>query len=129
MTSYSPYKIIAISCSTALSIIYSSIVCAQTNSDNTGGELFTQCSTCHSLKEGENKIGPSLFHVVDRKAGTSNGFRYSSAIKNSQIIWTKDSLNEFLENPQKILPGNRMPYSGMSKEQERFTLIDYLAKQ
>jgi cytochrome c len=123
------YKFHILQCLALLLAIHSNIACAQDRNIASEEAIFTQCSACHSLKDGDNKIGPSLYHLIDRKAGTSTGFRYSSAVKNSQIIWTKDTLDQFLENPQKILPGNRMPYSGLENKKDRETLIDYLTSK
>jgi cytochrome c len=110
-------------------VLYLPLTLAYANTDKEGEALFASCAACHSTKEGENKIGPSLFQVLDKKAGANNGFRYSSAIKNSGLTWNKDTLNVFLENPQKILPGNRMPYSGMSNDSDRLALINYLSSE
>ena len=63
---------------------------------------------CHSLEKGINGVGPSLFGVIGRKAGSEAGFAYSAALKNSGIVWTDDNLKEWIAGPQKMVPGTMM---------------------
>ena len=76
---------------------------------------------------GKNKMGPSLFAVVGRKAGSGTGFVYSEAMKQSTIEWTPDKLDAFIKNPKQRVPGNKMPFGGMSEDQERDDIIAYLS--
>ena len=91
-----------------------------------GQKAFQECAACHSQKQGENGVGPSLFGVVGRKAGSVSGFNYSNAIKNSKLTWTAQNLDAYIANPQKKVPGTNMPYGGMSDAQQRAALIAYL---
>jgi cytochrome c len=91
-----------------------------------GEKLFAVCKTCHVAEKGVNRVGPSLWGVVGRKAGTVEGFKYSPANKNSGITWTEDNLFQYLAAPQKFLPGTYMAYSGMKPPQDRADLIAYL---
>jgi cytochrome c len=91
-----------------------------------GEKLFTVCKTCHVAEKGVNRVGPSLWGVVGRKAGSIEGFKYSPANKNSGIIWTEDNLFAYLAAPQKFLPGTYMAYAGMKPPQDRADLIAYL---
>jgi cytochrome c len=93
---------------------------------NQGKIKFQECVACHSIKPGENLLGPTLFGVYGRQAGTGESFRYSNAIKKSGVTWDADSLNKYLENPQLFIVGGRMPYSGMADEEGRKNLIAYL---
>ena len=93
-----------------------------------GEKLFEQCHACHSVERGTNDVGPTLFGVFNRKAGELDDFRYSPALKRSGITWTAQMLDEFVADPQKKVPGNRMPYSGMPDGRERGDLIAYLQK-
>ncbi|MES2753615.1 MAG: cytochrome c family protein, partial [Pseudomonadota bacterium] len=68
---------------------------------------FLTCQTCHSLDEGVNKIGPSLHAVVGRKAGQIANFAYTPANKDSGITWTEEKLFQYLENPQRVVPGTK----------------------
>jgi cytochrome c len=94
----------------------------------TGAALFNRCALCHSAtKGGGNKIGPNLFGVVGRKAGTYPGFSYSAAMKNSGIVWTSPKLDAYLVAPQQIVPGNSMPFAGIADAPQRANLVAYLA--
>ena len=87
---------------------------------------FTTCMTCHSIDPGVNKIGPSLHGVVGRKAGSIDGFSYSAANKSSGITWTEAKLFQYLENPQRVVPGTKMTFPGWSDPQKRADVIAYL---
>jgi cytochrome c len=93
-----------------------------------GKALYEQCAACHSLKAGEMLLGPSLHGVIGRKAGALDEFRYSPPMKRSGIIWTRETISTFLDDPQKEIPGNRMPFSGMPEAKDRDDLLDYLAQ-
>ena len=85
------------------------------------------CATCHTIEAGVNKIGPSLHNVVGRKAGEIPGFIYSPANKNSGITWTPEKLFQYLEAPQRIVPGTKMTFVGFpSDPQKRADVIAYL---
>ena len=91
-----------------------------------GKQLYEQCAACHSLKAGETLLGPSLAGVIGRKAGALDEFRYSPPMKRSNITWTRETIGTFLAEPQKDIPGNRMPFSGMPEAKDREDLLDYL---
>jgi len=93
-----------------------------------GEQRFTDCAACHSLMPGANNIGPSLAGLFGRKAGTTADFRYSPAMRQSKITWTPQLLDEFIADPQKLVPANRMPYSGMPNAADRADLVAYLQK-
>ncbi len=100
--------------------------CADDQADQ-GKHLFQQnCSICHSPEEGHNKIGPSLFKVVDRPAGSIDGFNYSDANRHSGIVWDLPSLDRYLKAPQMMVPGTRMTFPGLKDDQERAAVIAYL---
>jgi cytochrome c len=91
------------------------------------GEFTQDCAICHSAMEGKNKMGPSLFAVVGRKAGSISDFSYSEAMKQSGIDWTPDKLDIFITAPKQLVPGNKMSFGGISEEQERADIITYLS--
>ena len=91
-----------------------------------GRSVFKGCAACHATDHA-NRVGPGLGGIVGRKTGTAPGFRYSNAMKNSDIVWDDKFLNAFLESPQKAVPGNRMPYPGLKDATDRADLIGYLA--
>jgi cytochrome c len=100
---------------------------AHAEGDAARGEAkFQDCAACHRLDAGVHNIGPSLHGIFTRKAGELPDFRYSPAIKRSGIIWTPETLDKFITNPQAMVPANRMPYAGMPSADDRADLIAYL---
>ncbi len=92
-----------------------------------GASIFNRCAICHSNeKGGPNKIGPNLFGIVGRKAGTVPGFSYSAAMKSSGIVWANAKLDAYIESPSTVVPGNNMAFSGISIAGQRADLVAYL---
>jgi cytochrome c len=92
-----------------------------------GASVFERCAICHSnTKSGPNKIGPNLFGIVGRKAGTYPGFSYSSAMTKSGIVWTDAKLDAYISSPQTAVPGNKMPFAGIANNNQRADVIAYL---
>jgi len=91
-----------------------------------GQKLFEECAACHSTKAGASGVGPSLAGALGKKAGENPDFRFSPAMKRSGITWSASTLNDFIADPQKIVPDNRMPYAGMPDAKNRADLIAYL---
>jgi cytochrome c len=87
-----------------------------------------RCRTCHSVREDDNRLGPSLHKIVGKKAGASSGYAsYSQALRNSGVEWSEDTLSKFIADPEALVPGNNMkPYAGISDEQERKQIVEYL---
>jgi cytochrome c len=85
------------------------------------------CRTCHSMKEGDNRLGPSLAGVVGRKAGTLSGYQYSSSMQNSGITWDEATLDKFISNPDQVVNGNKMkPFSGIADAAQRNEIVAFL---
>ena len=93
-----------------------------------GQKKFEECQACHSLDRNAESVGPSLYGVFGRKAGTLADFRYSPAMKRSGIAWSSEGVDAFIVDPQKVVPANRMPYAGMADAGDRADLIAYLQK-
>jgi len=93
-------------------------------SNDLGKKVFKKCKSCHSFTK--NKLGPSLGNIIDQKAGAVEGFKYSKAMMNSDIIWNDCSLDSFLKKPRKYIKGTKMRFSGIKKESHRKALIEYL---
>jgi cytochrome c2 len=91
-----------------------------------GEQKFIECGACHSLKAGVTIVGPNLAGLFGRKAGSLTDFRYSPAMRRSGITWTAQTLDEFIADPQKSVPANRMPYAGLTGAGDRADLIAYL---
>lgn len=91
-----------------------------------GKQVFNQCRACHSLKEGKNGIGPSLHGIFGEKAGTVPGYNFSRAMKSSDVLWNNSTLQKYLTNPQRFIPGNKMPFPGIKDQAQLQNLIAYL---
>jgi len=92
-----------------------------------GKAIFSQCSSCHSVNKDEDKFGPNLYAIFGRSAGGVATFtNYSEAIKSSNVIWSQESLREFLYSPQQFLPGTSMPFGGVKDEAELNDLLEFL---
>ena len=93
-----------------------------------GEALFKQkCAICHSPVQGTNKIGPSLYGVVGRKAGSLAGYSYSDAMKNANRTWDATTLSDYLTNPREKIPGVKMIFAGLPNETDRQNVIAYLS--
>ncbi len=94
-----------------------------------GEKVFVACKTCHVVEAGKNMTGPSLHAVVGRTAGSVAGYTYSAANKGSGIVWSEAKLFQYLENPQRVVVGTKMSYTGIKDPQQRADLIAYLKTQ
>lgn len=92
-----------------------------------GEKVFLKCRACHQIGEGaKNAVGPVLNGVVGRKAGTYPGYSYSDANKNSGITWDVATLKEYLKNPRAKVPGTKMLFPGLTKDEDINNVIAYL---
>ncbi len=97
--------------------------------DLASGQLAfnNSCRTCHSVKEGDNRLGPNLYKVVGRKAGSLPNYGYSPAMKNADFVWDKGNLDQFIADPDAVVRGNNMkPYGGLASADTRAKMIAYL---
>ena len=96
-----------------------------------GKTLFLQCRACHSLAaESEpGKIGPTLYGVIGRVAGSVPGFAYSDAVAKSGITWTPEQLDRWLTRPSDFLPDNRMVFVGIQNPQDRADIIAFIRQE
>lgn len=92
-----------------------------------GKAAFEQCAACHSLGEAGEFDGPTLKGVIGRKAGSLDDYRYSAAMKRSDVTWDEASLDKYIADPQTFIPGNRMAFAGISDKAQRDDLIAYIA--
>ena len=86
---------------------------------------FARCRVCHSIEQGRQAAGPSLFGIFGRKAASQKGYLYSPALQQSGIVWDRASLDEWLKAPIQLVPGTRM-VMGESDPEQRRAIIDYL---
>jgi cytochrome c len=91
-----------------------------------GKQIFVKCQACHSIEKGVNKVGPSLHAIVGTKAGDVPGYNFTDAMKNSGLTWDEATLDKYLTSPRKMVPGTRMVFPGLPKEQDRQDVIAYL---
>jgi cytochrome c len=91
-----------------------------------GAVVFKQCLVCHTNEQGKNKIGPSLWGVVGRHSASIPDYNYSTAMKNADKTWDEATLNTYLTKPQAMVPGTKMAFAGLPKEQDRLDVIAYL---
>lgn len=89
-----------------------------------GAEIYQRCIACHALDR--NRTGPRHCGLFGRPAGSVPGVAYSKAMKGSGIVWDEATLDRFLENPLKAVPGTKMGYAGVKDAKERADLIAYL---
>ena len=96
-----------------------------------GEKVFRKCKACHQVGDGaKNKTGPLLNGIVGREAGTIEGFKYSKALKEAAsggLIWTEEELAAYLTKPKDYMPGTKMSFAGLKKEDDRANVIAYLA--
>jgi len=87
---------------------------------------FNQCKSCHSVKPGDHGIGPSLAGIFGTKAGDIEGFEFSSAMKESGLVWDEATLDTFLLDPRGTIPGTKMSFAGLKDDAKRQEVIAYL---
>ena len=93
-----------------------------------GHATAKQCQACHTFeKGGPNRVGPNLWNIVgDERGKDRGGFNFSAAMKAKGGKWTFDELNKFLTSPRGYIPGTAMTFAGLSREQQRADVIDFL---
>jgi len=125
-----PYRWLhALVCASALTSLVSApaSLAQQPASAEAAQQAFNNsCRTCHSVKEGDNRLGPNLNKIVGRKAGALPDYNYSSSMKEAGFTWDQDKLTRFMLKPDEVVSGNKMqPYGGVSAE-EAGKIVAYL---
>lgn len=93
-------------------------------------EFNTHCRTCHSVNEGDHRQGPSLHNIFGAEAGSSDYPNFSDALTRSKLTWDEETLDGFIANPDRVIPGNTMnPYSGIADQSVRERIVAYLKSE
>jgi len=116
---------LALAALSAVAYAVASAAVAATQGDPKAGEaIYARCLACHAL--GYDRVGPRHCGLFGRSAGSVAGFQYSPAMKKAKIVWNEKTLDRFLANPLKAVPGTNMTYAGVTDPRERADLIAYL---
>ncbi len=100
---------------------------AETESGDPQLAFNNSCRTCHSMRAGDHRLGPSLHGVVGRKAGSVEGYNFSSAMQSSNIVWDEATLDKFITNPDQVVRGHKMkPFGGIDFAEQRGEIIAFL---
>ena len=95
-----------------------------------GEKVYRKCKACHQVgPDAKNRVGPELNGIVGRVAGSVDGFKYSDAMtaKNAEgFAWSEETIDAYLADPKGYLPGNKMSFAGLKKEEDRQNVIAYL---
>ncbi|MCB1970314.1 MAG: cytochrome c family protein [Geminicoccaceae bacterium] len=111
----------------SIAVLSISFGVAQAEGDAAKGEkVFRKCKACHDVEEQKNKVGPYLKGVIGRPSGTVEGFKYSDAMANADLTWDPETIDKYLADTKGFIPGNRMAFPGLKKEQDRADVIAYL---
>ena len=92
-----------------------------------GEKIFKKCAACHSIaKSGGNKIGPALWGVLGRQAGSVSDYKYSKTMATHGKPWTFEEMNSFLTKPKDWIKGTKMSFVGLKSEKDRAAVILYM---
>jgi cytochrome c len=121
-------QILSLPLSAAIMLVASSAMAQEAAGDAAGQVVFNNaCRTCHTTRQGDNRLGPNLHGIIGRKAGTEPGYGYSSAMATADLIWDEATMDRFIANPDQVVPGNNMkPYGGLSSAEDRAKIIQHL---
>jgi len=111
-----------------VSLSFVALTCAVHAQDvDAGKKSFNKCRACHQVgPTAKNGVGPELNGLIGRKAGSVEGYNYSDANKNSGITWDEATFAEYIKNPKAKIPGTKMAFAGITKEQEIKDLTAFL---
>jgi len=94
-----------------------------------GKKVFNKCRTCHVVDAEQNRVGPHLVGVFGRTSGSVEGFKYSDAMAESGIVWEDETITAYLKDPKGYVPGNRMVFPGLRKDEDIANLLAYLHEE
>jgi cytochrome c len=111
-------------------LLFSATAMAQSGDAARGERLFNQqCKACHTVEQGgASTVGPNLHGLIGRKAGSGSGFSYSEAMTKSGIVWDDKGLADYLKDPKGRVPGTKMVFAGLKRQEQVDDVIAYLQK-
>lgn len=104
---------------------------AQAGDAAAGQKVFNKCRACHVADKETNRVGPHLVGIVGRKAASVDGFKYSNGMKDAGekgLVWTEENIANYMKSPRDFVPGNKMAFAGLKKDEEIQDLIAFLKK-
>lgn len=102
---------------------------AQAQDAAAGEKVYAVCKACHQIGEtAKNSVGPELNGLIGRHSGSVAGYSYSPANKNSGLTWDEATFKEYIKDPKAKVPGTKMVFAGIKKEDEANALWAYIAK-
>jgi cytochrome c len=114
-------------CAVALLLMLETQTVAADGDPTRGQRVFGACAACHSLQPNQNMTGPSLFDLWGRQAGSLASFsRYSPALKSANIVWNDKTLDDWIADPQHLVPSNQMTFAGIKDVRQRADLLAFL---
>ena len=101
---------------------------SQARAEEAPEQVFNNaCRTCHTIREGDNRLGPNLYKIIGRKAGWLPNYNYSAAMKDAGFTWDEANLARFIADPDGLVPGNNMkPYAGLASADDRKKIVGFL---
>ena len=94
-----------------------------------GKRVFNKCKACHKLEAGKNGVGPSLAGIIGRPSGQVDGYAYSDAMTQANLVWSHELLAQYLRKPKDLIPGTKMLFAGLRKDSEIEDLLAYLEQE
>ncbi len=91
-----------------------------------GKKVFNKCKACHNVDSEKNKVGPHLVGLFGRQAGSLEGYSYSDAMASSEIVWSAETLAVYIAKPKESVPGTKMAFVGLKKDDEIANITAYL---
>jgi len=94
-----------------------------------GKKVFRKCKACHVVDSDKNKVGPSLQGVIGRQIASVDGFKYSKAFMETDLVWTPENLTEYLKKPRAFIKGTKMAFGGLRKDADIENVIAYISSE